>query len=90
MFAPTARRLYSKMSYPAVSAPYSRAVVNAMRKLYPEALADKSFDNTGLMLEAPFDPLRRQMNSVLLTVDLTKAVADEAIERQDSIVIAYP
>ena len=39
--------------------------------------------------EAPFDPLRRQMNSVLLTVDLTKAVADEAIERQDSIVIAY-
>ncbi|KAK4613242.1 NIF3-like protein 1 [Fulvia fulva] len=89
MFAPTARRLYSKMSYPAVSAPYSRAVVNAMRKLYPEALADKSFDNTGLMLEAPFDPLRRQMNSVLLTVDLTKAVADEAIERQDSIVIAY-
>lgn len=29
------------------------------------------------------------MNAVLLTVDLTKAVADEAIERKDSIVIAY-
>jgi putative NIF3 family GTP cyclohydrolase 1 type 2 len=29
------------------------------------------------------------MNSVLLTVDLTKAVADEAIERKDSVVIAY-
>jgi len=29
------------------------------------------------------------MNSVLLTVDLTKAVVDEAIERKDSIVIAY-
>ena len=29
------------------------------------------------------------MNSVMLTVDLTKAVADEAIERQDSVVIAY-
>ena len=39
--------------------------------------------------ESPFDPLRRQMNSVLLTVDLTKAVADEAIERNDSIVVAY-
>ncbi|EME80831.1 uncharacterized protein MYCFIDRAFT_46532 [Pseudocercospora fijiensis CIRAD86] len=77
------------MLSPAEASPYSRAVVNAMRKLYPEALADKSFDNTGLLLEAPFDPLRRQMNSVLLTVDLTKAVADEAIERQDSIVIAY-
>ncbi|KAF2083766.1 NGG1p interacting factor 3 [Saccharata proteae CBS 121410] len=70
-------------------APFSKAVVNAMRKLYPEALADKSWDNTGLLLEAPFDPLRRNMNSVLLTVDLTKAVADEAIERNDSIVIAY-
>lgn len=42
-----------------------------------------------VLLEAPFDPLRRQMNSVLLTVDLTRAVADEAIERKDSIVIAY-
>jgi len=29
------------------------------------------------------------MNSVLLTVDLTKAVVDEAIERNDSIVVAY-
>ena len=56
---------------------------------YPEALADKSFDNTGLLLEAPFDPLRRQMNSVLLTVDLTRAVADEAIENNHSVVVAY-
>lgn len=29
------------------------------------------------------------MNSVLLTIDLTKAVADEAIERNDSIIVAY-
>lgn len=42
-----------------------------------------------VLLEAPFNPSRRQKNSVLLTVDLTKAVADEAIERRDSIVIAY-
>lgn len=56
---------------------------------YPEVLADQSFDNTGLLLEAPFDPLRRQMNSVLLTVDLTRTVADEAIENNHSIVVAY-
>ncbi|KAL1962959.1 hypothetical protein VTN77DRAFT_8805 [Rasamsonia byssochlamydoides] len=74
---------------PAVSSPFIRAVVNTMRKLYPESLADKSFDNTGLLLEAPFNPQRRQKNSVLLTIDLTKAVADEAIERRDSIIIAY-
>ena len=71
------------------ASPFARAVIGAMRKLYPEELADKSFDNTGLLLEAPFDPVRRQMNSVLLTIDLTKAVADEAIDRKDCVVVAY-
>jgi len=42
-----------------------------------------------VLLESPFDPIRRQMNSALLTVDLTKAVADEAIARNDSIIVAY-
>ena len=42
-----------------------------------------------MLLEAPFDPIRRQMNSVLLTIDLTKAVADEAVERKDCVVVAY-
>ncbi|KAJ5232045.1 hypothetical protein N7468_005001 [Penicillium chermesinum] len=70
--------------------PFTRTVVSSMRKLYPEALADKSFDNTGLLLEAPFDPTkRRQRNSVLLTIDLTAAVAEEAIARRDSVVVAY-
>ncbi|KAL2002452.1 hypothetical protein VTN02DRAFT_6760 [Thermoascus thermophilus] len=73
----------------AASSPFTRAVVNAMKKIYPESLAEKSWDNTGLLLEAPFNPARRQRNSVLLTVDLTKAVADEAIERRDSVVVAY-
>ena len=86
-------RVASKMSYSSYTtdkaSPFTCAVVSAMRKLYPEELADKSFDNTGLLLEAPFDPIRRQMNSVLLTVDLTKAVADEAIDRKDCVVVAY-
>lgn len=42
-----------------------------------------------VLLEAPFNPIRRQNNSVLLTVDLTRAVADEAIARKDSVVVAY-
>ncbi|KAL9138367.1 MAG: hypothetical protein Q9175_000407 [Cornicularia normoerica] len=71
------------------ASPFTRAVISSMRKIYPEALADQSFDNTGLLLEAPFDPIRRQMNSVLLTIDLTKAVADEAIERKDCVVVSY-
>ncbi|KLJ08205.1 hypothetical protein EMPG_16358, partial [Blastomyces silverae] len=76
-------------SNPTSCSPFTRAVVNSMKKLYPECLADKSFDNTGLLLESPFTFTRRQKNSVLLTIDLTKAVADEAIERGDSIIIAY-
>ncbi|KAF9888352.1 hypothetical protein FE257_008785 [Aspergillus nanangensis] len=74
---------------PVSSSPFTRAVVSSMRKLYPESLAEKSFDNTGLLLEAPFHPERRQKNSVLLAIDLTKAVADEAIGRKDSVVVAY-
>lgn len=60
-----------------------------MGSSYPQALADNSWDNTGLLLEAPFVPSRRQSNTALLTIDLTKAVADEAIAINSSIVIAY-
>ncbi|KAL1956185.1 hypothetical protein VTO42DRAFT_7532 [Malbranchea cinnamomea] len=69
--------------------PFTQAVVNCMRQLYPESLADKSFDNTGLLLEAPWNPANRLNNSVLLTIDLTRAVADEAIKRRDSVIVAY-
>lgn len=46
-------------------------------------------DQFAVLLEAPFNPARRQKNSVLLTIDLTRAVADEAIARRDSVVVAY-
>ncbi|RAL09621.1 Nif3-like dinuclear metal center hexameric protein [Aspergillus homomorphus CBS 101889] len=84
-------RLYSTMaaSLNPASSPFTQAVVSSMRTLYPESLAEKSWDNTGLLLEAPFNASRRQKNSVLLAIDLTKAVADEAIARRDSIVVAY-
>ncbi|KIW50557.1 YbgI/family dinuclear metal center protein [Exophiala xenobiotica] len=70
--------------------PFTTAVVSSMRRLYPESLADKSFDNTGFLVQAPFLSSRpRNRNSVLLTVDLTRAVADEAIENNYSIVVSY-
>jgi hypothetical protein len=73
---------------------------------YPEALADKSFDNTGCMYETPIKPRRdvvaekdvvlleaphrdHLQQSALITVDLTTAVADEAIRNKNSIIIAY-
>ncbi|CAI6334622.1 unnamed protein product [Periconia digitata] len=88
MFSPTIRRFVA-MNATTTCAPFSRAVVNAMKKLYPPTLADNSWDNTGLLLEAPFVPNRPQSNNVLLTIDLTKAVADEAIALNSSIIIAY-
>lgn len=42
-----------------------------------------------VLLEAPMRTYKRQQNSVLLTVDLTRAVAEEAIQKEVSIVISY-
>ena len=83
------RRSFTSSSRSTMASPFTRAVVSSMRTLYPEVLADQSFDNTGLLLEAPFLPSRRNRNSVLLTIDLTKAVAEEAIRNNHSAVIAY-
>ncbi|RPB01769.1 NGG1p interacting factor 3 [Choiromyces venosus 120613-1] len=68
-----------------------RTVVNAVQKLYPQALADKTWDNTGLLLEAPdrTDRPSPKTHKVLLTIDLTKAVADEAISLRSSVIVAY-
>lgn len=57
--------------------------------MIPSMLSDFANYGSEVLLEAPFDPLRRQMNSVLLTVDLTRAVATEAIENKHCCVVAY-
>lgn len=82
-------RRFSSMASQTTSSPFSRAVVSAMRKLYPESMADKSFDNTGLLLEAPWNPRAGLRNSVLLTIDLTKAVAEEAIQKKCGAIVTY-
>lgn len=65
------------------SSAFTRAAVKAMRDLYPEELADKSFDNTGLLLEATEESSIKAgaQNKVLLTIDLTTAVADVSLIR---------
>lgn len=42
-----------------------------------------------VLLESPYNPNHKLKNTVLLTTDLTKAVADEAIARRDSIIVTY-
>lgn len=67
----------------------SRAVklaTTAIQKLYPRQLADSSWDNTGLLVDSLVE---KYSNKVLLTIDLTQSVAEEAIKMDAAIVIAY-
>ncbi|KAF8247716.1 NGG1p interacting factor 3, partial [Wilcoxina mikolae CBS 423.85] len=73
--------------------PVVRTVVNAIQRLYPYALADKSWDNTGLLLESPhrsdLSASHPKKHVVLLTIDLTRSVVDEAIALRSSMIITY-
>ncbi|EFE41586.1 NGG1 interacting factor Nif3, putative [Trichophyton verrucosum HKI 0517] len=76
-----------------VCSPFSKAVVRCMQKLsliHMHSVYHLLTPSLEVLLEAPLNKHRRLNNSVLLTVDLTKAVADEAIARGDSIIITYP
>lgn len=70
--------------------PFTQCVVSSVRHLYPESLADHSFDNTGLLLSSPINPHAPPLsNRVLLTIDLTRRVADEALRHDCSVIVAY-
>lgn len=58
---------------------------------YPEELADRRWDNVGLLLGNIETPDSRQPKSpvVLLTNDLTYAVAEEAIQKNASVIVSY-
>jgi dinuclear metal center YbgI/SA1388 family protein len=60
---------------------------------YPSAIADKTWDNTGLLLESPHRSdlvaSRPKKHVVLLTIDLTRSVVDEAIALRSSMIITY-
>ena len=62
-----------------------QTIVQALEKIAPPALAEE-WDNTGLLLNPlePHDPDR-----VLLTIDLSEAVAAEAVEAGVGLVVAY-
>ncbi|KAI0433160.1 GTP cyclohydrolase 1 type 2/Nif3 [Xylaria sp. FL1042] len=76
----------------AATSSFNDAVVQAMRHLYPEELADKSWDNTGLLLDQAPSFLERVDSSeptVLLTNDLTRTVVDEALEKGANVIVCY-
>lgn len=60
----------------------------AFQKLYPKQLADSSWDNTGLLVDAS-SPSNDDSPSILLTIDLTSSVAQEAIDQNVNVIVAY-
>lgn len=60
-------------------------VIEVLEALAPPALAEP-WDNVGLLL-APSTP--RAIRTILLTIDLTPAVVDEAIVRRAELIVAY-
>ncbi|OLN96083.1 NIF3-like protein [Colletotrichum chlorophyti] len=70
---------------------FTSLVVDAMRKHYPEELADRRWDNVGLLLDNIETTDARQAKNpvVLLTNDLTYAVAEEAIKQNASVIVSY-
>ena len=60
-------------------------VIEALERIAPPGLAE-AWDNVGLLIE----PSRaRRAGRVLLTIDLTEPVLDEAIRRKAQLIVAY-
>lgn len=71
---------------------FTHDAVSALKRLYPPELADNSFDNTGLLLEASHDHIQGEIMEplkILLTVDLTERVTEEAIRSNVILVMSY-
>ncbi|KAH9905997.1 GTP cyclohydrolase 1 type 2/Nif3 [Xylariomycetidae sp. FL2044] len=85
-------RIQSTMTAPTS---LTEAVVNAMKKLFPEELADSAWDNTGLLLEeaprsSPSEPRSTSgHDTVFLTNDLTEIVVDEALKEGANMIVCY-
>ena len=63
--------------------------VTLVQNLYPLHLADKPWDNTGLVVDSFTENGDAEGYKILLTVDLTQNVADEAVATNSNVVIAY-
>ncbi|KAJ7721823.1 NGG1p interacting factor 3 [Mycena maculata] len=66
----------------------TKAVCKAMQRIAPPVLAG-SWDNTGLILESAPKNAHTAANRVLVTIDITPAVCDEAISRGVSMIVSY-
>ncbi|KAJ6582687.1 NGG1p interacting factor 3 [Mycena vulgaris] len=65
----------------------TKAVCNAMQRIAPPVLSG-SWDNVGLILESPVKSAAAATR-VLVTIDITPAVCDEAISNGVSMIVSY-
>lgn len=65
--------------------PARDAVLKALEAIAPLSLAEK-WDNVGLLIDPPAP---RPVGRVWLTIDLTEAVLDEALEAEADLIVAY-
>ncbi|PWN38126.1 NGG1p interacting factor 3 [Meira miltonrushii] len=65
------------------------ALYQAMNQIAPLSMADTSWDNVGVQIQAP-EPEKNKGNVIMLCEDLRTAVVDEALERGDvAIIMTY-
>jgi len=71
-----------------------KRAITAIQKHYPIRYAESSWDNTGLLLDSSTTQTATTINinnplSILLTIDLTKTVVEEALKHKVQLIIAY-
>ncbi|CCE62985.1 hypothetical protein TPHA_0D03500 [Tetrapisispora phaffii CBS 4417] len=66
-----------------------KEVVGIITKLFPPQYADNAWDNTGLHIDCSNDESKNEQCKVLLTVDLTSSVAEEAIRNNCNLILSY-
>jgi len=64
----------------------AQVISRVFERIAPLRLAEK-WDNVGLILEAPIP--RKGANRILLTIDLTSAVVEEALSTRTAAIISY-
>ena len=67
-----------------------KTFIESVERIAPLSYADRSWDNVGLLLESPIVPLAPNGKCrVLLTIDLTEKVFEEARGEGVGIILSY-
>ncbi|XWX00017.1 hypothetical protein V2A60_008033 [Cordyceps javanica] len=70
-------------------AKFTKLVADSMKALYPEEIADRAWDNVGLLVGNHEQESSQKKPVVLVTNDLTYQVATDAIQQGASVIVSY-